>query len=52
MKKVVLYLTSPSSISRSNLSLKNFKQLQKLGYDIITLSTTDFLPDFIVGTIV
>jgi hypothetical protein len=48
MKKVVLYLTSPSSISRSNLSLKNFKQLQKLGYDIITLSTTDFLPDFIV----
>lgn len=46
-KKVVLFLTSPSSIKRSEMSLKNFKQLKKLGYDIITLSTNDFLPDYI-----
>lgn len=46
-KNVVLFLTSPSSLKRIELSLNNFKQLEKLGYDIITLSTCDFLPDYI-----
>lgn len=45
-KKVVLYLTSPNSWKRTEMSLNNFKQIQKLGYDIITLSTVDYLPDY------
>lgn len=46
-KKVVLYLTSPSTWARRDMSLNNFKQLQKLGYDIITLTTNDFLSPYI-----
>jgi hypothetical protein len=30
------------------MCLKNFKQLENLGYDIITLSTTDLLPSYII----
>ena len=30
------------------MCLKNFKQLMNLGCDIITLSTTDLLPDYVV----
>ncbi len=47
-KNVILFLTSPNSVNRSKMCLKNFKQLLNLGYDIITLSTTDFLPSYIV----
>jgi hypothetical protein len=45
-KRVVLFLTSPNSWRRSEMSLNNFKQIEKLGYDIITLSTNDCLPDY------
>ncbi len=47
-KNVILFLTSPSTVSRSKMCLKNFKQLVNLGYDIITLSTTELLPTYIV----
>jgi len=47
-KNVILFLTSPSSINRSKMCFDNFKQLLNLGYDIITLSTTDLLPSYIV----
>lgn len=47
-KNVILFLTSPNSVNRSKMCLKNFKQLLNLGYDIITLSTTDLLPSYIV----
>ena len=47
-KNVILFLTSPNSINRSKMCLKNFKQLMNLGCDIITLSTTDLLPDYVV----
>ena len=47
-KNVILFLTSPNSVNRSKMCLKNFKQLENLGYDIITLSTTDLLPSYIV----
>jgi len=46
-KNVVLFLTTPNSPSRAKLCLENFKQLEKLGCDIITLTTTDFLPEYI-----
>lgn len=46
-KKVVLFLTSPNSFSRTKMCLDNFKQLEKLGCDIITLTTTDCLPEYI-----
>ena len=45
-KKVVLFLTSPNSWKRTEMSLNNFKQIQKLGHDIITLSTNDCLPEY------
>jgi len=45
-KRVILYLTSPNSWGRSKMSLENFKQLKKLGYDIITLTTNDCLPKY------
>ena len=48
-KNVILFLTSPNSVNRSKMCLKNFKQLENLGYDIITLSTTDLLPSY-MGT--
>lgn len=44
---VVLFLTSPSSWNRSQMCLSNFKQLEKLGFDIITLTTSDGLPKYI-----
>lgn len=47
-KNVILFLTSPSTVNRSKMCLKNFKQLVNLGYDIITLSTTELLPSYIV----
>lgn len=47
-KNVILFLTNPDSVCRSKMCLKNFKQLLKLGYDIISLSVTDFLPQYIV----
>lgn len=47
-KNVILFLTNPDSVYRSKMCLKNFKQLLKLGYDIISLSVTDFLPRYIV----
>jgi hypothetical protein len=47
-KNVILFLANPDSITRSKMDLKNFKQLLKLGYDIITLSVTDLLPKYIV----
>lgn len=43
---VVLFLTSPLTWDRCQMSLTNFKQLEKLGYDIITLTTSDALPDY------
>lgn len=43
---VILFLTSPSNWDRCLMSLTNFKQLEKLGYDIITLTTSDALPDY------
>lgn len=46
-KNVVLFLTTPNSHNRIKMCLENFKQLEKLGYDIITLTTTDCLPDYI-----
>lgn len=46
-KNVVLFLTTPSSTNRIEMCLKNFKQLEKLGFDIITLTTTDLLPKYI-----
>ena len=47
-KNVILFLTNPDSITRSNMCLKNFKQLLKIGCDIITLSVTDLLPVYII----
>lgn len=47
-KNVILFLTTPNSINRSKMCLINFKQLLNLGYDIITLSTTDLLPSYII----
>ncbi len=47
-KNVILFLTSPNSVNRSKMCLKNFKQLLNLGYDIITLSTTDLLPEYVI----
>lgn len=47
-KNVVLFLTSPNSPIRTKIILENFKQLEKLGYDIITLTTTDLLPDYVL----
>jgi hypothetical protein len=44
---VILFLTSPTSWDRSEMCLSNFKQLEKLGYDIITLTTSDGLPKYI-----
>lgn len=44
---VILFLTSPTSWARGEMCLSNFKQLEKLGYDIITLTTSDFLPKYI-----
>lgn len=44
---VILFLTSPTSWNRSQMCLTNFKQLEKLGYDIITLTTSDSLPEYI-----
>lgn len=46
-KNVVLFLTSPNNVSRIKMCLENFKQLEKLGFDIITLTTTDLLPNYI-----
>lgn len=46
-KNVVLFLTTPNSTSRIKMCLENFKQLEKLGYDIITLTTTELLPEYI-----
>lgn len=47
-KNVVLFLTSPNNLTRKKMCLKNFKQLLNLGFDIITLSTTDLLPDEVI----
>ena len=47
-KNVILFLANPDSITRSKMGLKNFKQLLKIGYDIVTLSVTDLLPKYIV----
>lgn len=46
-KNVVLFLTSPNNSNRIQMSLENFKQLENLGYDIITLTTHDLLPNYI-----
>ena len=46
-KNVILFLTSPDSLDRIEMVLNNFKQLEKLGYDIITLTTSDLLPKYI-----
>jgi hypothetical protein len=46
-KHVILFLTSPNSWDRNQMCLTNFKQLEKLGFDIITLTTSDTLPDYI-----
>ncbi len=46
-KNVILFLTSPNNASRIQMCLDNFKQLEKTGYDIITLTTTDLLPQYI-----
>lgn len=43
-KSVIFFLTSASTLSRCQMSLSNFKQLDKFGYDIITLTTSDSLP--------
>lgn len=40
MNDVILYLTSPSTQERENMSLTNLRQLKKLGKDIIVLSTS------------
>ena len=47
-KNVILFLANPDSITRSKMGLKNFKQLLKLGFDIVTLSVTDLLPEYII----
>jgi len=47
-KNVILFLANPDSITRSKMGLKNFKQLLKLGFDIVTLSVTDLLPKYII----
>jgi hypothetical protein len=47
-KNVILFLANPDSITRSKMVLKNFKQLLKIGYDIVTLSVTDLLPQYII----
>lgn len=44
---VILFLTSASTWDRTQMCVSNFKQLEKLGYDIITLTTSDSLPDYI-----
>ncbi len=47
-KNVILFLANPDSITRSKMGLKNFKQLLKLGFDIVTLSVTDLLTEYII----
>jgi len=39
MSEVILFLTSPKTKEREQMSLKNLRQLTKLGKDIIVLST-------------
>lgn len=46
-KNVILFLTTPDRPERIKIALANFRQLEKLGYDIITLTTTDLLPKYI-----